>query len=246
MNFCHGWSFEDGGVCSQVKAKLGEELSFVLRLPLLIALPAKEEEEEALLTYFWSWEEGGGGEKGPGGKYDSIAQDSSVGGNWELGGAADLVKLSIFEQKAASRSSSPSKEIAADLFTSRSHCQLFLSLSRTFPSWGFLNPIRSNLHSDIGIRYVVAFVIHRCLSSIQIITERCQCFIMRSCVINAGRLFVIQYISWCSNIAVTQRAVLYAVGLALRRPGPHCGCIIEHKHLCPRENSCLHLQAPNG
>ena len=43
-----------------MKAKLGEELSFVLRLPLLIALPAKEEEEEALLTYFWSWEEGGG------------------------------------------------------------------------------------------------------------------------------------------------------------------------------------------
>ena len=139
-------------------------------------------------------------------------------GNWELGGAADLVKLSIFEQKASKCSSSPSKEIAADLFTSRSHCQLFLSLSRTFPSWGFLNPIRSNLHSDIGIGYVVAFVIHRCLSSIQIITERCQCFIMRSCVINAGRLFVIQYISWCSNIAVTQRAVLYAVGLALRRP----------------------------
>ena len=64
-----------------MKAKLGEKLSFVLRLPLLIALPAKEEEEEALLTYFWSWEEGGGGEKGPGGKYDSIAQDSSVGGN---------------------------------------------------------------------------------------------------------------------------------------------------------------------
>ena len=148
---CHCWSFEDGGVCSQVKAKLGEELSFVLRLPLLIALPAKEEEEEALLTYFWSWEEGGGGEKGPGGKYDSIAQDSSVGGNWELGGAADLVKLSIFEQKAAERSSSPSKEIAADLFTSRSHCQLFLSLSRTFPHWGFLNPIRSNWASDIGI-----------------------------------------------------------------------------------------------
>ena len=93
----------------------------------------------------------GGGEKGPGGKYDSIAQDSSVGGNWELGGAADLVKLSIFEQKVAKRSSSPSKEIAADLFTSRSHCQLFLSLSRTFPSWGFLNPIRSNWASDTGI-----------------------------------------------------------------------------------------------
>ena len=92
-----------------------------------------------------------GGEKGPGGKYDSIAQDSSVGGNWELGGAADLVKLSIFEQKAAKRSSSPSKERAADLFTSRSHCELFLSLSRTFPSWGFLNPIRSNRASDTGI-----------------------------------------------------------------------------------------------
>ena len=60
---CHCWSFEDGGVCSQVKAKLGEELSFVLRLPLLIALPAKEEEEEALLTYFWSWEEGGRGKR---------------------------------------------------------------------------------------------------------------------------------------------------------------------------------------
>ena len=63
VNFCHCWSFEDGGVCSQVKAKLGEELSFVLRLPLLIALPAKEEEEEALLTYFWSWEEGGRGKR---------------------------------------------------------------------------------------------------------------------------------------------------------------------------------------
>ena len=46
-----------------MKAKLGEELSFVLRLPLLIALPVKEEEEEALLTYFWSWEEGGEGKK---------------------------------------------------------------------------------------------------------------------------------------------------------------------------------------
>ena len=76
--------------------------------------------------------EGGGGEKGPGGKYDSIAQDSSVGGNWELGGAADLVKLSILEQKAAKRSSSPSKEIAADLFTSRSHCQLFLHCPELF------------------------------------------------------------------------------------------------------------------
>ena len=157
---CHNWSIEDGGVCSQVKAKLGEKLSFVLRLPLLIALPAKEEEEEALLTYFWSWEEGGRGKR-TGGQIRQHRPRLLRGEKLRARRSSWSFKLSIFEQKAASRSSSPSKEIAADLFTSRSHCQLFLSLSRTFPIWGFLNPIRSNLHSDIGywIGYVVAFVI---------------------------------------------------------------------------------------